>query len=283
MSAELKETLFQHCRRSLAAAEMTTASERSLVCPLCWQETAFQDLSLEHAVPGAVGGKHTTLTCRKCNNDQGATLDSHVANYQAVTDAFKGHGTLPVTLKVNGKRMVANLHWGTKNFHVVPKASNPNEVTAIRQDFKNNDVPEFSFSLSYGYALNTLNTALLRAAYLVLFKCFGYEYARHEIVQSLRRRICETSLEQPQLGPLMIQLQNAELPYDEPHLIAPGNVNGVEFFLVILRLKKETTTWRGVYMPNPGDRDAEFFDLMEQCSREHDGEQLKIPTKAIFT
>jgi hypothetical protein len=285
MSTELKEKLFEHCRQSLAAAELTTVSERALICPLCWQETPYGDMSLEHAVPGAVGGKYTTLTCRRCNNDQGAALDSHVANFQTIIDTFKGHGALPVTLDVNGKRMAANLKWGdgSKDFHVVAKASNPKEVAAIQQDFKAGLVPELSFSFSYGYALNLLNTALLRAAYLVLFKCFGYEYARHEIIQSLRRRICDTSLDQPQLGPLMIQLQNGELPYDEPHLIAPGNVNGVEFFLVILRLKKETTTWRGVYMPIPGERDAEFFGLMEQCSREHNGERLTLPRKAIFT
>ena len=285
MAVDLKEKFFERGRRSLAAAGMTTANDRALICPLCWQETAYEDLSLEHAVPGSVGGRYTTLTCRRCNNDQGAALDSHVANFQTVADAFNGHGTFAVKLNVNGKRMAADLKWdeGKKDFRVVANASNPNEVAAIWQDFHDGKVAEFAVTVSFQYAINNFNTALLRAAYLVLFKCFGYEYTQHEIIQTLRRRICDPTLEQPSLAALMIQLQNGELPHDEPHLVVPGNVNGVEFFLVILRLQKETTTWRGVFMPIPGDRESEFFTLMEQCAREHNGERLTLPKEAIFT
>lgn len=56
-----KERLLDQCRASLAAAGISTKSERAVICPLCWQETAFEDLSLEHVVPRCVGGTDRTM------------------------------------------------------------------------------------------------------------------------------------------------------------------------------------------------------------------------------
>jgi len=257
----------------------------SLICPLCWQETAYDDLSLEHVVPISVGGTCKILTCQQCNNEHGSDLDAHLAQYQTVADAFRGHGTLPTILKVNGNEVVANLEWrdGSKNFIVVGKASNPAASDAIQQEFKAGKVSEVNVTLHFGYAKNNFQTAVLRAAYLVIFKCFGYQYAKHDVVQVIRRRICDLSLQHPRLGSLILELRNCRPPYDEPHLVTRGNVNGVEFFLVIIRVRKATTTYLGAYLPVPGDRDEEFFHVMEQCAREHHGETLTIPATRIFT
>jgi hypothetical protein len=280
-----KKAIFEHYRKSLTAAGLSTLREDALICPLCWQETPYEELSLEHIVPSSVGGRCKVLTCRTCNNEQGSGLDAHLSQYQKIADAFLGHGSIPTTMTVNDRRMIANLEWGrdTKNFKVVGKASNPIAVDAIREDFKSGKVAEVHLSFAYGYSKNKFQTAVLRAGYLIIYKCFGYEYAKHEIAQVIRRRIVDPTLDKPRLGSFVIALHNFASPFDEPHFIAPGNVNGVEFYLVIIRLCNATTTHLGVYIPVPGDRSDEFFDLMEQCSREHDGETMKLPTKGIFT
>src|SRR5262245_1531863 len=133
MAIGLKNELFEIGRKSLNAACLSTSSEDSLLCPLCWQETSLADLSLEHIVPGAIGGTCKTLTCRRCNNDQGAKLDSHLAGFQKTKDAFKGHGLLSAKLHVNGNLAATNLECGEgrKNFIVVGKATNPIAAKAI--------------------------------------------------------------------------------------------------------------------------------------------------------
>ena len=284
MTTDPKRAKFEHARRSLAATEISTKQTDSLPCPLCWQETRFDRLTLEHIVPSAVGGTQTVLTCRGCNNDHGSDFDAHLAQHQSIVDAFRGHGTLRTKLNVNGHQLSANLEWGDghKHFHVVGKATNPASSDAAEREFVSGKVFEIDLTLFFGYDKTRFQKAVLRAAYLILFKCFGYEYARHDVVQAIRRRITDPTLEHPRLASLIIEAKNFSPGNDRQHYIVPGNVNGVEFFLVIIRVRRSTTSYLGAYMPVPVARCNEFFDLMEQCAKEHNGETLTIPEGAIF-
>lgn len=284
MGHNVKRVKFDFFRASLAAAGLSTADDNALICPLCWQETPYDDLSLEHMVPGSVGGKQTTLTCRRCNNNHGRDLDSHLTQYQRVKDAFQGHGTLKTKLSINGHEMAANLKWGDgrRSFHVVGKATNPAAAEASQDEFKAGNVEKVNFMLNFDYIENNFNTAVLRAAYLVLFKCFGYEFVRHGIVQAIRERIVNATLEHPILASLIIEARNFTPPFDDQHFVVPGDVNGVKFYLVIIRVLRKTTTYLGVYMPVPVARCDVFIDLMELTAKEHDGETLTIPSAAMF-
>ena len=247
-------------------------------------ETPYKELSIEHIVPRAVGGKNTTLTCRRCNNDHGHDLDAHLAQYQKNADALRGHGTLKAKLNVNGHELVANLEWGEsfKNFHVVGKATNPAASAGSQKEFAAGKVKNVQMTLYVDCIKNKFQTAVLRAAYLVLFKCFGYQYASDDIVQSIRRRIADPSLEFPRLASLILELRNFTPPYDAQHYVVPGTVNGVQFFLVIVRVRKATTTYLGAFLPVPVERSNEFFEVMELCAKEHNGESWTFPTAGMF-
>jgi hypothetical protein len=58
-----KRRFFDHYRKSLKAAGLQALSDNSVICPLCWQDTDYASLSLEHIVPRKVGGKREILTC----------------------------------------------------------------------------------------------------------------------------------------------------------------------------------------------------------------------------
>ncbi len=285
MTRDDKRFKFDFYRKSLAAAGLTTNDSEALICPLCWRETHYKDLSREHIVPSAVGGKQRILTCESCNNDDGSDLDAHLSRYQAVADALQGHGTLPTKLKVNRKEVVANLGWrkGTKDFTVVGKASNPETLAEIQRDFADGKVEKLDFTIFFKYSKNSFQTAVLRAAYLIIFKYFGYEWARHDVVQTVRRRIADPSLEFPRLESLVLEFNNFTPPHDSQHYVVPGNVNGVEFLLAIIRVRKKTTTYLGAFLPVPIKGSGQFFTLMEQFAKEHNGETLMVPPKTIFT
>lgn len=280
-----KKLLFDHYRNSMIVAGLTTTADDSLICPLCWQEKRYDELSLEHVVPRSVGGTGKTLTCRRCNNEHGSELDVHLTKFQSVADALQGKGALSTKLNVNGKQVIANLKWGedSNDFQIVGKASNPATWAAIQDEFKAGKVSKLRFTVLCGYARNNFQSAVMRAAYLVVFKCFGYEFAKNEVVQVIRRRITDRSLANPDLGSLVVELHDCTFPYDEPHVVVPGDVNGVAFFLVIIRVRKFTTSYVGAYLPVPQARSEEFFELMEQYSHEHDGDTLTIPIEGVFT
>ena len=225
------------------------------------------------------------LTCTKCNNSHGSLYDAHLAQFQKTMDGFSGHGTIPAKLEVLGKTVAANVEWGDgfKNINIVGKASNPAEVQAMQEDASAGRFDELHLTLNFGYIKNRFLTGLLRCAYLALFKCFGYEYAKQDVVQAIRRRICNMDIERPRLGSLIGELRNGTIPYTDPYFIVPGNVNGIQFYIVVIRLKKETETFHFVYMPVSVERCDKFFEMMERCANDNNGVKLTIPHELVFT
>jgi hypothetical protein len=272
---------FENYRKSLAAAGISTVCPDSVICPLCWHEKRYSDLTLEHLVPESVGGRQLILTCRGCNNDQGSDLDAHLTQYQRIADALNGNGTIPVEMNINGHRLVANLNWATKTFHVVGKATDPRASVASQQEFAAGKVSSVKFTMLFGYAKNNFQTAVLRSAYLILFKCFGYEFARHDVVQSIRRRIADQSLDHPCLASLIFEARDFNVPFDAQHYVVRSDVDGVQVFAVIVRVRKATTTYLGALLPNPFDCGDKFFELMKSRSKELDGIKLEFPIAAF--
>lgn len=275
--------MFDFYRSSLIASGLSTDNENAIICPLCWKETSLENLSREHVVPGAVGGSQETLTCWQCNNIDGHKLDSHLTQFQRIRDACLGHGSLKTIMDVEGNKMTANLELseGQRKFQIVAKATNPAAINAAQAELRSGNVDELNFTILLNYNKNRFNTALLRIAYLVLFRQFGYSYIRQEIVQVIRTRIADSDRCHPDLSSLVVEAKNFIAPGDDQYFIIQGNVNGVGFYLVIVRIRLATTSYFGVYMPAACDRCDEFFGLMELASKEHNGTRLTIPREAF--
>ncbi len=271
MAPETKKKLFDHFRNSLLEEGLSTKNSDALLCPLCWDETPYKDLSYEHIVPKSVGGKRRIITCKKCNNQHGTELDSHLSQFQNIIDGAKGHGTIRAKISALGYKVDANIKWelGSTKIALVRKASNPKSLSALETEFMAGNVKELNFTIPYGYKMNNFRTALLRAAYLALFKCMAYGYVKHEVIQVIRRRILDTSLKHPRLESLIVQLQNFVMPNGYEYLITQGQIDSIKFFLVTICLRKQTTTCHGIFIPCPGIRSSEFYDIIEQYSHEN--------------
>ena len=73
----------RHGKR-LALFERVYGESGIYYCPICGDghgQAALQtgELTLEHVPPDSVGGKAITLTCRRCNNPAGGTVDAAVS------------------------------------------------------------------------------------------------------------------------------------------------------------------------------------------------------------
>jgi hypothetical protein len=181
-------------------------------------------------------------------------------------------------MNVNGNRIVANLAWNeeAKNFNIVGKATEKRSLDAMQDDFRNNRVSEFSFTLNYRYAEDNFHRAVLRAAYLVLFEHLGYSYAQQDIVQSLRQRISDGALSKPDLGSIIIGLEAAKLPNNQDYLVVQSRLKGREFFLVIIRAQGFSTSYVGAFFPSESGSISDFVSLLDRLRESNNGGKMTI-------
>jgi hypothetical protein len=279
-----KKHIFQQYQQWLVGTGLKTTNPNVVLCPLCWQEIPYDFLSVEHVIPESVGGKDCILTCKECNNLHGSQLDSHVSQFQHIEDVFKGHGKIPATLTVNGKKVTANIEWkeDSKNIEIVGKASNPTSISAIQKQMRNQKVDKLQLTLKYEYIQNRLETGLLRCAYLTLFKFFGYKYAITEPVQVIRQRISEPACKMPDLAILTGTLKKGDIPWDGSHVIVPAQMDGLDFFFVILLLRKKTTTYRFVLMPGLNNNFDKFYDMAKRFKEKNEKQSITINFAQAF-
>jgi hypothetical protein len=256
-----KAQKFEFFRLSLERAGMRTANPGFILCPLCWNEKSLEELTLEHMVPSSVGGRLTTLTCKECNNTHGTTRDSHIIQYIRSLESIEGHGMMDATLNVNGQKLRANIDWADRNLHIISKASNPHSVLASKNALAAGEIDSITATFSLGFKLNNFNTAIMRSAYLILFKCFGYEYVRHEILQTIRHRIMDETIEGPNLRALILGITFTP-PWDAQHYIFEALVGGMRCFVVVIRLRHATTRYLGAFFPCPAEPCDDFFKMM---------------------
>lgn len=155
------------------------------------------------------------------------------------------------------------------------------------QDTDYNDLSkldELKLTLSFGYIKNRFQTGLLRSAYLVLFRIFGYQYAKHDVVQVLRRRILDPSLATPDLRTLVGELRKNTINIDKDYFVIHGFMDGIPFFQVIIRLKGATESHQFVMMPVPHEKSDQFFHTAAKIACENPKMTFNnIPHQAIFT
>lgn len=288
MDADRKRNIFDYLRNNLLAAGLSTSDQTSIICPLCWNETAYDQLSIEHVIPSSVGGNTITLSCQHCNNTHGRDLDAHLVNHQKLADAFKGVGTIPAKMRAFGQEVTTNVNWGSpgsgKHIAIVGKASNPAASDAIQAEFKKGIPDNSQLTLEFGYSKNRFQTALLRCAYLVLFRIFGYHYIRNHVVQLVRRRIVDPSLDIPDIRTLVGVVKRNSVIVDNDYYVIHRFMDGIPFFQVVIRLKCTTESYQFVMMPVPHMNDDQFFVIAAKIARENPTLTFKnVPPQAIFT
>lgn len=98
----------------------------------------------------------------------------------------------------------------------------------IQEDFAAGKVPEAEFTIYYGYSKNGFETGLLRAAYLACFERFGYEYVQHDLIQSIRRRIENSKLNESPIESMVVKIHPRNRRFDSEVVFAADTVKGVD-------------------------------------------------------
>jgi len=169
------------------------------VCPLCLHEfkrdSIERELTLEHIVADALGGREYTLTCQRCNNTTGSQLEAELVHRSKTLRSILGLSNDPVAVQadVDGHKFAATLHRSPENpsssqIRAIPKASDPESIAAavhaLEKGHRRIRVEE-----RRGYHALRSKVAVIKLAYLLMFHHFGYGYILHENLDPVRSQI----------------------------------------------------------------------------------------------
>lgn len=235
-------------------------------CPLCCRvfERAADlgdIVAEEHVLSRRLGGRIVTLTCRDCNNRHGTELDAHLVQ-RVLVEAKK----VPIRTRVK----IGAASFGAETY-LRTEPGELNEIVGIRQQSDPRQDAELErlglegrepvhLSLKFGYNPNRSVVALVRAAYLLMFRTFGYRY-----VLDVSAKVVRDQLQNPtQKGPVLegVMWRITDLLPSGSTITIMHTPESTRSFFVVLSLDRDTGHLAGVTLPPPGSDGLEFYSRL---------------------
>lgn len=238
----------------LRELKLTNRTE-DYICPICmhgFSKEEINKLSLEDVPQKALGGNEIAITCKKCNNTCGNTIDFHLVNfieYKEMRNFLPGSDRkirivdlgdgkpIEATLKVNGKNdiklMVHRDYFNSTNIGKRLKMLIKDKKITIQDKRKKWD-------------LNIVSSAIIKNAYIILFSKLGYTLIFDDYYNGIRNQIQTPNISSLSSGIWTIQ---EKLPVgDGIYLSCDNRYRG---FFVVYSILKNTSYRVMVYIPTP--------------------------------
>jgi hypothetical protein len=231
-----------------------------VLCPLClraFERSTFgqeDGLTVEHIIPGAIGGTDKTLTCKECNNTHGSSLDAHLVRMLRAQDWIVGNeSTMKGKILFDGIELPMELTWGGTDKGKLIKilGGNPGVLESFKEGMsKAQSGGKFNLRFSLDYKEANARRAFVRIGYLALFQHLGYSYVLSPAAVYVRKLIAGEGTEH--LGRLLLQLEDVEEPEGMPALLVfPfGTERAIVAYMVSIRIDSPQTLRRGVLLPS---------------------------------
>ena len=254
--------LFDHYAADLEALDPALGGR--FQCPQCLTVIAPVEplqavVAEEHVVPSALGGTTTTLTCRSCNNNSGSGLEADLVQ-RAFVDSGK---RLPRTVvRIADTEVRGELAWPEAesepiSIAVIKKQTDPRQVVA-QQGLIRPGMPDIHLTSDWGYVPQKTHVALLRAAYLLMFRYFGYRYITDRSAQDVRDQIQDWRRDSNVLRGVLWRF-NTEHVFTKPSILVVREPQDLVGFLVLLPLDTRRGHVAAVLLPPPGSDGREFY------------------------
>jgi HNH endonuclease len=286
----LKEQLFDLFTANLAALgqhiDGFPVPPDTYLCPCCHRRFGRETLSdpdaltIEHSIPESLGGTRetATLTCKRCNNEAGRLFDAHLGKKLNADDFLQGISDVPhrAWFEVGEGRTQADVHFDgeARAFqvyfcqHVKDAPDSREAVRAVMEGIGRGDL-EFQFQMRFNYLPRNARIGLMRIAFLMLFRHFGYAYALSAGGNFARRLIMNPEIETvPEVVAFYLE-QGREHCNTAGVITGPSERRG---FIVPLRLStKSRDVYKGVVMPATWDEDGEIYRSMAREKQDGKG------------
>ena len=240
------------------------------MCPICLRffartENLTKCVSIEHIVPDALGGRVTTLTCRRCNNTAGTQLDSHLVRRVSVEGRSK---PILADVEFRGTKFRGEVHLpesASDSFRIygIPKQSDPREIDRFFSLLDEGiwDGQELQLHLEGGYVPVRSAVALLRSAYLLMFRLFGYRYVCDRSAVAIRESISQPTMETDGLKSISWRVDYS--PPSEMGVSIVTQPREFRSFIVFLTLDRSQNHVSAIALPPP-NAGSEFFHTLAQ-------------------
>ena len=245
-------------------------AKRGFVCPICLKffartENLAEDVAIEHIVPKALAGGVTTLTCRKCNNTAGTKLDRHLVQRVRVEGRKK---PILAGARFCGTSFRVEVHLPESadnaiRVYGIRKQSHPREIDKFGRLLSEGvwDGQELKLDLELGYEPVRSRAALLRSAYLLMFRVFGYRYVFDRSAAVIRKSITEPLVETDALKGISWRV--AVRPPGEVGVSIVTKPKELRSFIIFLTLDKVHDHVSAVALPPPIAGMKFFGDLVK--------------------
>jgi HNH endonuclease len=259
-----------------------------VLCPLCLRafgRAAISDmgddgLSLEHIIPGALGGTYVTLSCRRCNRRQGSALDAHLVRMIRTLDWAAGDGsTLKGTVQIGDAELPMEGSWsaGEEPTTIKILGGKPKlleEFQTMARGMGEGDTVNLTFSLAYVEL--KARRALVRLGYLALFDQLGYQYVLSGAGECVRKLLAEGDIDA--LRGLTPRLSNVEEERVKPSIIVSpvedGNV--VIAHLILVRTETLQKRYHAVLLPGAAIPEANALSVLAEVRTEMHGNRFTV-------
>lgn len=283
----------------------TIPTEFGLYCPLCTQyynESKYEQLTLEHNPPYSLGGKDNILTCKKCNNSSGSKIDSEILLALNELDlmGFKPNASLKTRLYnqstgENGVNATLSLDKEGKFIVHISPANNPIVKDAFLNSFEyeyNSGLPFFSNfeigglrrKLSFEFKKpnkrneHLASIGLLKIAYLI-----GYEKLGHAFLFGKHMELIRSQIKYPEKEiinkPFWIHNNYTDDLLGVNIITKPKELKS---FLIVFDLQTKSDSYRiGICIPGYDESDIDIYNNIETILCQGEGE-VKIETNSYL-
>tara|TARA_R110002096_G_scaffold428478_4_gene640223 strand:+ start:8246 stop:9130 length:885 start_codon:yes stop_codon:yes gene_type:complete len=191
-----------------ALQSISDFKENLYVCPICLngfniESISKKELTLEHAPQRSIGGKEILLTCVKCNNEAGHTIDAELDKREksfAFLKAISKEQSFSGRMKLNQGGVATNVNVDAVNGHIhleIPKKIN--HPTGHKKIFNHLDYlatnkalwsnEKIKLTTVYPYHKHKARVGDLKSAYLLAFATLGYRYILQDSLNIVREQI----------------------------------------------------------------------------------------------
>lgn len=261
------ETVFARYEADLL--RLSPGRDKGFVCPICMEFIAHsknlsEKVAIEHIIPSKLGGKSTTLTCRRCNNTAGSKLESHLVQR--------------VQIEGRKKPINAGVEFCDTAFraavHLPNSPGDAIKLYGIQEQSDHREIDKFGELLSAGvwdgqdiklnleprYSVIRSAAALVRSAYLLMFRVFGYRYVFDRSAAAIRKAITEPLVETDALKGVSWRV--GFRPPTETGVSIITDPEELRSFMIFLTLDRDQDHVSGIVLPPP-NIGTEFFRILD--------------------
>ncbi len=255
--------------------------EKTFICPICLNQFSEDDLdiskenflTLEDAPPKSLGGKANTLTCKKCNNESGHTIDFHLTERLNELDikAFLPNTGSKVTLLHKGVKVQGTVNVNEKGIITIThieKANNPKSLKEYVSKTGKDDIVELEFPVSR-INFKRFEVALLKTAYILAFEQYGYSLILSSAFDIVRKQISNPDEDIYPSG-FWTRQSVFDKSNEGVHLISTTGFEGFQAIFMLNTNSQESGY--GVYLPVS---EKTIFDVVEKLKKQEVGFVLK--------